>query len=267
VILAALIVPVLPALIWLWLIYRTDRYEPEPKRLVMMTFALGVVAILPAFLGERAGERLYPFLRQLEAASLARTGTAVDPWPLLAGCFLVIGPCEELAKFLAVRLFIYRHREFDEPLDGIIYSAAAALGFASLENVLYVVDFQHGFHVRWGMLGVRSFLALPGHVIFATTWGYALGRRKFDPKYRVWPRVALAAGLHGLYDFLLMFPPTRPLIVLYMSLMVPVLLRQIRVLRAESPFAPGAVAAAAAAATPPAAPSAAGGDEPGAGAT
>ena len=117
------------------------------------------------------------------------------------GCFLVIGPCEELAKFLAVRLFVYRNKEFNEPLDGIIYAAAAALGFASLENVLYVIDWHTG-HIQWGALGIRSLFALPGHVIFSTTWGYALGRRKFDAKYRVWPMVLLAALLHGLYDFL-----------------------------------------------------------------
>jgi RsiW-degrading membrane proteinase PrsW (M82 family) len=238
--LAALIVPILPGLVWLWIFYRTDRYEPEPKRLVLMTFALGVLAIVPAFLGERAANHLYPFLGPIEAAAAAKAGTLRDALPLLVGCFLVIGPCEEISKFLAVRLFIYRNREFDEPLDGIIYAAAAALGFASLENVFYVVDFQHGLKIQWGMLGVRSFLALPGHVIFATTWGYALGRARFDPRYRVWPRVALAAALHGLYDFVLMYPPTRPAIILYMSLMVPILVKQIRVLREESPFAPGA---------------------------
>lgn len=251
--LAALIVPILPGLIWLWIFYKTDRYEPEPKRLVLLTFALGVLSIVPAFLGERLGNHLYPFLAQLDAAAASTSG-GLSPWPLAIGCFLVIGPCEELAKFAAVRFFIYRNREFDEPLDGIIYAAAAALGFASLENVFYVVDFSHGLAIRWGMLGVRSFLALPGHVIFASMWGYALGRARFDPTYRVWPRVLLAAGLHGLYDFVLMYPPTRPAIVLYMALMVPLLVKQIRVLREDSPFAPGAIAAAAAAAAvePPA---------------
>ena len=239
--LAALIVPILPGLVWLWIFYRTDRYEPEPKRMIALTFVLGVLSIVPAFIGERLGNSFYPFLVEVERASNA-TG-AVSPWPILIGCFLVIGPCEELSKFAAVRLFIYRSREFDEPLDGIIYAAAAALGFASLENVFYVIDFQHGLRVQWGMLGVRSFLALPGHVMFAATWGYALGRKRFNADYKVWPRLLLAAGLHGLYDFLLMYPPTRPVIVLYMSLMVPVLVKQIRVLRADSPFSPEALAA------------------------
>jgi RsiW-degrading membrane proteinase PrsW (M82 family) len=233
--LAALVIPMIPGVVWLWIFYRTDWYEPEPKRLVLATFGLGVLAILPAFGGERLLGMAYPFLEHIERASQA--GGSGRAWPMLVGCFLVIGPCEEISKFLAVRLFIYRHREFNEPLDGIIYAAAAALGFASLENVLYVIDWHTG-HVQWGALGVRSLLALPGHVIFSTTWGYALGRQKFDPRYRVWPMVAISAALHGLYDFLLMYGPTRSLILLYMSLMVPVIVRQIRLLRADSPFAP-----------------------------
>ena len=233
--LAALIIPMIPGVIWLWIIYRTDWYEPEPKRLVLATFALGVIAIAPAFGGERLAGMVYPFLRYMESGALA-------PIPMAIGCFLVIGPCEELAKFAAVRLFVYRNKEFNEPLDGIIYAAAAALGFASLENVLYVIDWHTG-HIQWGALGIRSLFALPGHVIFSTTWGYALGRGKFDPNYRVWPMVLLAALLHGLYDFLLMFKPASPLIWLYMSLMVPIIVRQIRLLRAESPFAPGAALA------------------------
>jgi RsiW-degrading membrane proteinase PrsW (M82 family) len=237
--LAALIVPILPGVVWLWLIYRTDRYEPEPKRLVAITFALGVVSILPALFLERMADLVHPYLGAIDQAASA-TGGGVNPIPLLFACFLVIGPAEELAKFLAVRLVIYRHKEFNEPLDGIIYASAAALGFASLENIIYVIDFAHGGAIRWGLLGVRSFLALPGHVIFAATWGYALGRAKFDPKFLVWPRVLGAAALHGLYDFLLMYSYTRPFIVLYMAVMVPVLWRQIRALREDSPFAPGA---------------------------
>lgn len=260
--LAAVIVPMIPGVIWLWVFYRTDWYEPEPKKLVLATFGLGVLAILPAFGGERLAGMVYPFLEHIEQAAVTGHGTAL---PMLVGCFLVIGPAEEISKFLAVRLFVYRNKEFNEPLDGIIYAAAAALGFASLENVLYVMDW-HTLHLHWGTLGVRSLLALPGHVIFSTTWGYALGRQKFDARYRVWPMVLASAGLHGLYDFLLMFGPTRPLILLYMSLMVPIIVRQIRLLRAESPFAPGA--ATKGPALPPEAPrAAAAGGAPDGGAT
>ena len=232
---AAVVIPMIPGVIWLWIFYRTDQYEPEPKRLVLATFGLGVLAILPAYGAERLIGMAYPFLEQIEHAAQTGSGSA---WPMLVGCFFIIGPCEELAKFLAVRLFIYRHKEFNEPLDGIIYAAAAALGFASLENVLYVFDW-HTAHLNWSALGIRSLLALPGHVIFATTWGYALGRQKFDAKYRVWPMVIVSMMLHGLYDFLAMYGPTRRFVLLYMCVMVPVIVRQIRLLRADSPFAPG----------------------------
>ena len=235
----ALLVPLVPGVIWLALLYRTDKYEPEPKRMVALTYVLGVLAIVPAFIGERLGDRLYPYLRAVDAVAATPDGLmSIDPVPLAIGCFLIIGPCEELAKFLAVRLVMYRSREFDEPLDGIIYASAAALGFASLENVFYVIDWSGGPHVRWGMLGLRAFLALPGHVIFSCAWGIALGRAKFDPSYSVWPRLLGAMALHGLYDFLLMYPPIRPFIILYMTLMVPILWRQIRTLRDDSPFAP-----------------------------
>jgi RsiW-degrading membrane proteinase PrsW (M82 family) len=234
--LAALVLPVVPGLIWMWIVYRTDVYEPEPPEKVFTTFALGVLAILPAFALERLLAMAYPFLEAIERTSLATTADPRDALPVALGCFLIIGPVEELLKFAAVRLWIYRDPEFDEPLDGIIYASAAALGFASLENVFYVIDFSHGLGVRWAALGLRSFLALPGHIIFGAVWGYALGRKKFDPNYPVWSRVALASLLHGVYDFVLIYPPTRPLILLYMSIMVPVLVKMIRALREDSPF-------------------------------
>jgi RsiW-degrading membrane proteinase PrsW (M82 family) len=239
--LIALLAPLLPGLGWLWLIYRTDRYEPEPKRLVALTFGVGVCSILPAFALERGVDTIFPYLDAVERATREAVGVDVEARPLAFACFLIIGPAEELFKFLSVRLVMFRHPEFDEPLDGIIYSSAAALGFASLENILYVVDFQHGWRIHWGLLGVRAFMALPGHVIFAAMWGYALGRRKMNPRFAVWPWLLLAMGLHGLYDFLLMYPAARPAIILYMSLMVPVVLRLISRARADSPFAPGAV--------------------------
>jgi protease PrsW len=233
-----LALPVVPGLVWLWIFYRTDLYQPEPKRLVLATFGLGVLAIVPAFAAERAAQTLAPLAAVFD-------GPLGDSRPLTLAlvCFLVIGPAEELAKFAAVRAFAYRQRDFDEPIDGIVYAAAAALGFASLENVLYVIDFERGT-VRWAALGLRSFLALPGHVIFSAMWGYALGRARFSARYRVWPRVALAAALHGLYDFLLLYPPAHALIILYMCVLGPILWQMIRLLRARSPFAPDPLVAA-----------------------
>ncbi len=259
-VLAALVLPILPGVLWMWLVYRTDHFEPEPIHLVLATFVLGAAAVLPAFGVERLVNFAWPFLHTIDRAA---EGQSADQLVVALGCFLVVGPVEELAKFATVRLYIFRHPEFDEPLDGIIYASAAALGVASLVNLLYVIDFDRGWHLRWGALGLRSMLALPGHIIFAAVWGAALGRRRFDPNYPVAPRVVLAAFLHGLYDFLLVTPMTRSVILLYMSIMGALVVREIHLLRADSPFAPWAK-------RPPAAPPptlSSGGDGPGAGAT
>jgi RsiW-degrading membrane proteinase PrsW (M82 family) len=230
-----LIVPALPGLLWLWAFYRTDRYQPEPKQLVAVTFALGALATLPALAGEMLAANIYPFLDDVERAMLA-SGDNRALVPLAIGCFVVIGPIEELTKFLAVRLYIYRRPEFDEPLDGIIYASAAALGFASLENALYVLDFRaHG--VRWGLFFARALLAVPGHVLFSSMWGYALGRAKFG-RFPVFAMLALASALHSLYDFLALLPITRPLVLALVVLLFVLVARQIRRLRADSPFRP-----------------------------
>lgn len=228
-ILPAILVSVMPGMLWLWVFYLTDVYEPEPKRLVLLTFGLGAAAIVPAWLVEKGIAHLVPALA---------LGRAQGALPVLAGCFLVIGPVEELCKFAVVRATIFRHREFDEPLDGIIYAAACALGFATLENILYVVDFAHGGQIKWQLLLLRSLLALPGHVTFAATWGYALGRRRFDGRYPVGRMLLAAAWLHGAYDFVLMYPPARPFIPLLLGLLVPLVVRQIKELQRRSPFAP-----------------------------
>jgi RsiW-degrading membrane proteinase PrsW (M82 family) len=230
-----LAVPAVPGLLWLWAFYRTDRYQPEPKRLVLGTFLLGAIATLPAVGAEVLVARAYPFLRHVERAMLAAHGPRALT-PLLIGCFLVIGPVEEIAKFLTVRLWVYRRREFDEPIDGIVYASAAALGFASLENALYVLDF-HAHGVRWGLFVTRAFLAVPGHVLFSSMWGYALGRARFR-RYPIFRMVALGAILHGSYDFLALLPGTRPLVLLLVAALVVLVVRQIRALSADSPFRP-----------------------------
>jgi RsiW-degrading membrane proteinase PrsW (M82 family) len=230
-----LVVPAIPGLAWLWAFYRTDRYQPEPPRLVALTFLLGALSTLPAVGAEVLAARAYPFLGHVEKAMLG-TGTAIPLLPIAIGCFVVIGPIEELAKFLVVRLWIYRRPEFDEPIDGIVYASAAALGFASFENALYVLDFRH-HDVRWALLFSRAFLAVPGHVLFSSMWGYALGRARFKP-YPVALMVVAASVLHASYDFLALLPVTRPLVLILVVALFVIVGVQIRALSADSPFRP-----------------------------
>jgi RsiW-degrading membrane proteinase PrsW (M82 family) len=145
-----------PGLFWLWFFIRQDVYRPEPRRLIALTFGLGCLSTIPAVIVEAI------FLPDFELGEGALLGTA-------AAMLLVVGPIEETCKFAVVRLKSYRSLYFDEPIDGLVYAAAASLGFASLENLAYVAIYGPAVMI------VRAPLSTVGHLVFGSIWGYALG--------------------------------------------------------------------------------------------
>jgi protease PrsW len=170
-----LVLAVAPTLFLLLYVYQKDQYEPEPLHLVAWVFFLGALTVVPAGLIE-----------------------LIFPEGVFSSA--VVAPVvEEGLKFLVVFLAIYRHPEFDEPMDGIVYAAAASLGFATVENILYVIDGG----VAVGIL--RAIVSVPGHVVFACIWGFALGTAKFRPeKERAGIILAGLSGgmlLHGIFNF------------------------------------------------------------------
>lgn len=181
----------LPCILWLIYFHRQDRYDPEPFKNIAITFLLGVVSTLGALAGNEFGASLLEFV--FGQSFFTETLTF----------FLVIGPVEEGVKFLSVYYYAYRRPEFDEPVDGVVYSATAALGFAAAENVLYV--YQHGTMVLFW----RGLFSNLGHAVFAAFWGLAMSRSKAMPNIAVkrlnvllsgW---LLAALFHGAYDSIL----------------------------------------------------------------
>jgi RsiW-degrading membrane proteinase PrsW (M82 family) len=174
-----LVLAIAPALFIFLYIYRKDCYEPEPLSLVLWVFFLGALSVIPALLLEM------PFTDEGVSSTIAA--------PVI----------EESLKFLVVFLTIYRNPKFDEPMDGIVYAMAAGLGFATIENIFYVLDGG----VAVGIL--RAIASVPGHVIFSCIWGFALGTAKFRPETkRIWiilPGLFGAMFLHGLFNFSLEF--------------------------------------------------------------
>jgi len=170
-----LVLAIAPALFILWYVYRKDCYDPEPLRLVVRVFLLGALAVIPAAVIE------FPFP------------------PGIITSAVVAPVVEELLKFSAVFYCVYRHPEFDEPVDGIVYAAAAGLGFAALENCIYVLEGG----VTVGIL--RAVASVPGHMIFSCTWGFALGIAKYRPApKRGWliaAGIAAAIFLHAVFNF------------------------------------------------------------------
>jgi RsiW-degrading membrane proteinase PrsW (M82 family) len=175
-----------PALLWLVHLRRKDRYEPEPWLPLLAVLLLGAGAAM-----------LVGWARpRVEAcADLLRLDSA---W---AEAYLVTALPEEAAKLAAVALGAVWLSEWDERVDGILYGAAAALGFAAVENVYYLLESQ-----SFGVVLARTFTAELGHVIFTATSGFLLGLAKLDARMR-W-RCAVCAllaavGLHGTYDWML----------------------------------------------------------------
>lgn len=179
-----------PALAYLTLLWTFDRHEREPWWALLTTFAAGgLCAVLAAEL-ELWIHGLWPYLDAL------RTG---DPVGAAKAAFGVVAPVEEAVKLVPV-LLLTRTDLLDEPVDGVVYAGATALGFAAWEGLLFAQ--QGGDH--W-TLAARAVLAMPGHLCFSGLWGAAVGAAKFWGRYRWVPPVWLAAtGAHGLYDYLLM---------------------------------------------------------------
>ncbi len=189
-----LIMPVLafaPGIFWLWLAYRWDKYQPEPKRLVIRTFLFGMAAVLPVLLIE--------FLFGLVHFGVANTGL-ISASSMAYDSFVVAGFTEELGKFLVVYLTMYKSPYFDESTDGIIYASAAALGFASVENLFYMIG--NG----WQVILLRAPISTVSHLLFSVIWGYPLMLRKLG---RRGATALLLTGLvgamafHGLFDFVI----------------------------------------------------------------
>jgi RsiW-degrading membrane proteinase PrsW (M82 family) len=126
--------------------------------------------------------------------------------------FLVVGPVEEAVKLLAVRLYAYGQDAFTSVIDGAVYGAVAGLGFATVENALFIgrevsglgmdVGFGTIIGAGGGITAVRA-LAGPGHVIYSAVAGYYLGLAKFNPDQRgpiVVKGLLIAAFIHATYN-------------------------------------------------------------------
>ena len=175
---------IVPALLLLWFFHSRDAY-PEPPRVVWATFFLGVLSIFGVLI-----------------VALPAKGLLVgitNPYGYgIAEAFVCAAIPEECFKFLVLYAYAARHREFNEPMDGVIYGVAASLGFATLENVLYVSS--HGV----GVGVMRAFSAVPGHAFMGAVMGYYVGRARFasGPRGSLFGLALLVPILlHGMYDF------------------------------------------------------------------
>jgi RsiW-degrading membrane proteinase PrsW (M82 family) len=187
IILAASLLPVIVLLVY---IYRKDKYQKEPLPMLLKALLGGVLAgILDIIL-----------LTTFRFAEI--TSFSSELHHALYQAFCQAAMPEELCKLIFLYLFVWKSRYFDEYYDGLEYAACVGLGFAGLENLMYVLE--GGIAVAVG----RALFAVPAHFFFAIIMGYFFAFAKFRP-WKKSTYLALAyicpVIMHGIYDFILMY--------------------------------------------------------------
>ncbi len=184
---------ILPAVALMIYIYKQDRLEQEPLRMIISLATLGVVSTFLAMITESVGMAVLGNL--FSESSLA--------YRILL-YFIVVGLSEEGFKYLVLKIGTWRSPEFNCKFDGVVYAVAVSLGFAVWENIKYVMTY--GFATAL----VRAVTAVPGHACFGVIMGawYGLAKRKqqqgWDSASRLarFMAVLLPTIIHGIYDFI-----------------------------------------------------------------
>lgn len=178
-----LVLAIAPALFFLWFFYSRDKYEKEPLRIIFFTYVLGMMSVIPAIILETIGSAILPLSDHI--------------FSIFIHSFIIISLSEEFSKLLAT-LPAFRSAHFNETMDGIVYGASAALGFATIENLFYVLEGG----IATGIL--RAILTVPGHALDGVVLGYFLGLAKFNRAKRgrlILTGLGLSTILHGFWDF------------------------------------------------------------------
>ncbi|WP_303315556.1 YhfC family glutamic-type intramembrane protease [Flavivirga abyssicola] len=183
-----LLLAIAPIFIVILYIYFKDKYEKEPKRLLFYNFLLG--AIVSVFITTIL---YYVF----DIVLLLPNETSIFQQFIKA--FIVVALTEEFSKYVIVRYFAQRNKEFNEPFDGIAYAVMVSMGFAATENILYVLE--GGYQTAL----LRAFTAVPAHAIFGVLMGFYMGKAKFSKNRIGLNLIGLLSAIifHGTYDFFL----------------------------------------------------------------
>jgi protease PrsW len=175
----------IPAVFWLGFFYLMDRHEPEPKQLVAGVCVLGALIAAP----------LADFVRSEFAppAALGIAGLSAFSLDRVLQAVLVVGLSQEMCKYAVVRYTIYMSREFDEPMDGIVYMMACGTGFAVWVNFHRLSGQNHEVYLSVG--AAQAVVTTLAHASFAGVLGYVMGRAKFSRRRAPARGILLMLGL------------------------------------------------------------------------
>ena len=185
-----LILALIPVVCFIGWIYYKDKYEREPPIKLVEYFVLGILVSILAIFIELYLSKLNNF-----NGILSNIYTA----------FFVAALTEEGLKSIILIPMLLREKNFNEKLDGIIYSIFLSLGFATIENIIYLM--RERIDLLFSLSITRGLISIPSHIMFAITMGYYISKYKFDKynkKKYLYFAVIIPILLHGVFDFILM---------------------------------------------------------------
>ncbi len=179
-----------PILVCAFYIFIRDKYEKEPIMLLVVGLALGAVSTIPILYMERVFININPFVSHSKYYDIYKS-------------YVVAGFTEEIFKFLILLFLIYRNRNFNERFDGIVYAVFISLGFALVENILFVINDRFG-GVRTGIN--RAIFSVPAHMLYGVSMGYYFALIKYESEKSL-KNITLALinpmFIHGTFDYIL----------------------------------------------------------------
>lgn len=192
-----LIPALLPVFIVLWYVYRKDKMEREPLSMIFKVLFMGAIFAIPCAAAEEFAISMLDNLTFQTTISYS-----------LAENVFGIAFVEELAKWLVLMIFVWNNKNFNYRYDGVVYAVTSSLGFAALENVLYIINYGTGISVG------RAIFSIPGHASFGVFMGAYLAMAKnarvngnyFLRHFFLLLSIAVPTVIHGCYDFLLSEP-------------------------------------------------------------
>lgn len=183
-----LILAVAPVVLLLYIVNKADKYEKEPLPMLLLAFGLGILSI------------------PMDLITVMIINLVWPGHTVFYNAFLEAGIPEELCKWTLFMLVIWRNKNFNEFFDGIVYATFIGLGFACVENILYVFNEGNFFSALY-VGHLRAGLSVPGHFLFGVIMGYCLAMAKYYPeqrkKYLIFSLIVPMAA-HGIFDYILM---------------------------------------------------------------
>lgn len=204
-----ILIAVLPTVILSYFVYKKDIIEKEPIDLLIKLFVIGVLSTIPAAFLEGLLLKILP----------TSSNTMLNAFII---SFICISLVEEGYKGLFAYAVAFKNKNFNHIYDGIVYTVFISLGFATLENILYVVEYGTSTAI------LRALTSVPAHAFFGVSMGYYMGIAKYNDKIGNKKKskknkvisILLPILFHGLFDFLLLTENEFMLIVFFLFVII-----------------------------------------------